>query len=119
MIVKNEAVVLARCLDSAKDIVDEIIIVDTGSIDATKAIALGYTDKVYDFKWINDFSAARNFAYSKATMDYQFWLDADDVLPEKSQKELLALKETLDPAYDIVTMKYQTHFDDRGNPILV
>lgn len=71
MIVKNEEKVLKRCLDSVKEAVDEIIIVDTGSTDKTKSIALAYTDKVYDFEWINDFSAARNEAYRKATMDYQ------------------------------------------------
>ena len=119
MIVKNEEIVLARCLDSVKEAVDEIIIVDTGSIDKTKSIALLYTDKVYDFEWINDFSAARNEAYSKATMDYQMWLDADDVLPAHSLQQLLALKETLNPGVDIVTMKYFTHFDEQGNPILI
>ncbi|MCL2421499.1 MAG: glycosyltransferase family 2 protein, partial [Defluviitaleaceae bacterium] len=118
MIVKNEEAVLARCLDSIKNVVDEIIIVDTGSVDKTKAIAYSYTDKVYDFEWVNDFSAARNEAYAKATMDYQMWLDADDVFPETSAKALLELKETLDPAIDIVTMKYLTHFDEHGNPIL-
>jgi len=119
MIVKNEEAVLARCLDSVKDAVDEIIIVDTGSTDTTKSIALKYTEKVYDFEWVNDFSVARNEAYSKATMEYQMWLDADDVVAENDKKKLLSLKETLDPAIDIVTMKYLTHFDDHGNPILI
>ena len=66
MIVKNEERILARCLDSVKDLVDEIVIVDTGSADATRRIAQTYTDRVYDFTWIDDFSAARNFAFSKA-----------------------------------------------------
>lgn len=119
MIVKDEEAVLARCLDCVKDIADEIIIVDTGSTDDTKKIALKYTDKVYDFEWIEDFSAARNFAYSKASMDYQMWLDADDVIPEESVQKLLSLKETLSPSYDIVTMKYFTHFDANGVPIMI
>jgi len=118
MIVKNEESVLERCLESIKDAADEIIILDTGSTDKTKEIAGRYTDMVYDFEWVNDFSAARNKAYSKATKDYQMWLDADDVLPEKSLKQLLKLKNTLDPAVDIVTMKYITHFDEQNNPIL-
>ena len=50
MIVKNEEAVLARCLDSIADLVDEIIIVDTGSTDRTKEIASYYTDKIYDFE---------------------------------------------------------------------
>ena len=65
MIVKNEEQVLARCLDSVRGLMDEIIIVDTGSTDQTKAIAAKYTDKIYDFEWISDFAAARNFAFSK------------------------------------------------------
>lgn len=60
MIVKNEEKVLGRCLDSAKEIADEIIIVDTGSTDRTKEIAAEYTEKIYDFEWNDDFSAARN-----------------------------------------------------------
>jgi len=117
MIVKNEEAVLARCLDSIKDVVDEIIIVDTGSTDSTKEIACKYTNKVYDFEWIQDFSAARNEAFAKATCDYQMWLDADDVFPPNSAEQLLELKQTLSPAVDIVTMKYHTHFDEHGNPI--
>ena len=72
MIVKNEQDILARCLDSYAGTYDELIIVDTGSTDNTKEIAAHYTDKIYDFEWINDFSAARNFAFSKAGCDYIF-----------------------------------------------
>ena len=57
MIVKNEESVLARCLDSVRGIADEIILVDTGSTDATKDIARRYTDKVFDFVWVDDFAA--------------------------------------------------------------
>ena len=70
MIVKNEEKVLERCLDTIADLVEEIIIVDTGSTDATKKLARRYTEKVYDFQWVDDFSAARNFAFSKAQMEY-------------------------------------------------
>ncbi|MCL2357908.1 MAG: glycosyltransferase family 2 protein [Defluviitaleaceae bacterium] len=118
MIVKNEEAVLARCLDSIKDAADEIIITDTGSTDSTKKIARKYTEKIFDFEWTNDFSAARNEAFSKATCDYQMWLDADDVVPPETLAKLLALKKTLDPAVDIVTMKYLTHTDADGNPLL-
>ena len=119
MIVKNEEAVLARCLNSIKDAVDEIVIVDTGSNDKTKEIAYKYTDKVFDFKWVDDFSAARNEAFSKATCDYQMWLDADDVFPKKSLEKLIQLKSMLNADVDIVTMKYLTHFDQQGNPILI
>ena len=92
MIVKDEELVLGRCLNSVKNLVDEIIIVDTGSTDKTKDIASLYTDKIYDFKWINDFSAARNYSFSKATKDYIMWLDADDVLLEEDYIKLQDLK---------------------------
>ncbi len=117
MIVKNEEKVLARCLDSVKEAMDEIIIVDTGSTDQTKAIARRYTDKVYDFEWINDFAAARNFSFSKATMDYQMWMDADDVMPGDSLLRLIRLKQDLDPQIDIIMAKYITHFDGNGNAV--
>ena len=70
MIVKNEEKILARCLDSIHDLVEEIIIVDTGSTDRTKEIASKYTKKIYDFEWIDDFAAARNFSFQFATKDY-------------------------------------------------
>lgn len=106
MIVKNEEKVLKRCLDSYKPIADEIIIVDTGSTDRTKEIALEYTDKVYDFPWIKDFAAARNEAFSKATMEYIFSADADEVLDEKNLFRFKALKKCLTPDVEIVQMKY-------------
>ena len=70
MIVKNEEKILDRCLSTVADLVDEIVIVDTGSTDATKEIAAKYTEHIYDFLWVDDFSAARNFAFSKATCEY-------------------------------------------------
>ncbi len=119
MIVKNEEETLPRCLDSVGDVADEIIIVDTGSTDRTKEKAAAYTSRIFDFKWINDFSAARNYAFDQAAMDYQMWLDADDVLPDEEREKLRRLKETLAPGVDMVTMKYQTHFDEKGAPLLV
>lgn len=66
MIVRNEEKVLGRC-GRVQGFADEIIIVDTGSTDRTKEIAFSFTDKVYDFKWKDDFAAARNFAFSRGT----------------------------------------------------
>ena len=106
MIVKNEEKVLARCLDSLRPIADEIIIADTGSTDATKEIAARYTDKIYDFTWIHDFSAARNFAFSKATKDYIYSADADEVLSSENWQQFQKLKECLLPEIEIVQMKY-------------
>lgn len=106
MIVKNEAQILQRCLDSLSGLMDEIIIVDTGSTDATKRIAAEYTDQIYDFVWVNDFAAARNFAFSKAKMEYIYSADADEVLDEKNREAFMQLKETLLPEIEIVQMYY-------------
>lgn len=106
MIVKNEEKILARCLDSVADLVDEIVIVDTGSTDRTKEIASRYTDRIYDFEWVDDFSAARNFAFSKARMDYIYSADADEVLDEENRERYKLLKDNLIPEVEIVQMKY-------------
>ncbi|MCP1145706.1 glycosyltransferase [Lysinibacillus endophyticus] len=116
MIVKNEEEVLEQCLSSVKDICDEIIIVDTGSTDKTKEIAYQFTDKVFDFEWIDDFSAARNFAFSKASMDYIFWMDADDIVSEGDQEKFKKLKEELPDNADAVSMLYHIAFDEYQNP---
>ncbi len=108
MIVKNEASILRNCLDSLKDIMDEIIIVDTGSTDDTKKIAEGYTPYVYDYEWHDDFAAARNFAFSKATGDYIYSADADEVLDEENRTKLKALKRVILPEVEIVQMIYVT-----------
>lgn len=108
MIVKNEEAVLARCLDTVCDLVDEIIVVDTGSTDRTKVIAANYTDKIYDYKWINDFADARNFSFSKATMDYIYAPDADELLDEENRVRFRQLKECLLPEIEMVQMKYVT-----------
>lgn len=106
MIVKDEERVLKRCLDSLCDLVDEIIIVDTGSKDNTKKIARQYTDNIYDYKWEDDFSKARNYSFSKATKDYIYCADADEILDETNRKRLKDLKKSLLPEIDIVQMKY-------------
>lgn len=118
MIVKNEELTLERCLKCVKDIVDEIIIVDTGSTDKTKEIAYKFTEKVYDFEWCDDFSKARNYSFSKATKDYIMWLDADDVILEKDCIKLKYLKENFDKNIDIVMLKYDLNLDSNGTPAL-
>jgi glycosyltransferase involved in cell wall biosynthesis len=115
MIVKNEENTLERCLRSVEGIPDEIVIVDTGSGDATKKIAHNFTPKVLDFTWVDDFSAARNYSFDQATMDYILWLDADDVLLPADRIKLLELKNALAPTVDAVSMLYHTAFDDSGN----
>ena len=104
MIVKDEEETLARCLNCVAPFADEIIIVDTGSTDDTVAIAKKYTDRVYFFKWCDDFAAARNYSFSKATCDLVMWLDADDVITEENAAEIVGLKNRDD--YDVAFLKY-------------
>ena len=106
MIVKNEADILARCLTSYQPVMDEIIIVDTGSTDNTKEIAHQFTDLVYDFPWTGSFSDARNYSFSKATKEYIFCGDADEVLDEENCRRFSVLKAALLEEMDIVQMYY-------------
>lgn len=80
MIVKNEAQFLQQCLESVQSIVDEIIIVDTGSTDNTLEIASEFDAKLYEFEWTGDFSEARNQALEQATCDWILVLDADEII---------------------------------------
>jgi len=95
MIVRNEEKNLPRCLESVRGVFDEIVVVDTGSTDRTKEIAASFGAKIVDFAWIDDFSAARNAALEKATGDYAFWLDADDVIEPPHKDKLVELLKTL------------------------
>ena len=85
---------------------DEIIIVDTGSSDRTKEKDAKYTDKLYDFRWNDDFSAARNFAFSKASCDYIYSADADEVIDAVNAERFRILKQVLLPEVDVVQMIY-------------
>lgn len=115
MIVKDEEDVICRCLDSVEYLVDEINIVDTGSKDRTKEILAQYTDRIFDFTWIDDFSAARNFVFKQATQDFILWLDADDILLKHDQDQFKKLKKTLRKGTDVVSMNYNIAFDEFGN----
>ncbi len=119
MIVKNEERSLGRCLSSVEGVFDEIIVVDTGSADTTKQLALQYTDKVFDFEWQDDFSAARNYAFSLATSQYAMWLDADDVILPRDRELLEKTVATLETdCPDVVFMPYNVGFDEKGNVTL-
>ncbi len=106
MIVKNEEAQLRQCLQSLLPIADEIIIADTGSTDRTKEIAAEFTDKIYDFPWIDDFAAARNFVFSKATKDYIYTADADEVIDSENIALFKKVKQVLLPEIEIVQMYY-------------
>ena len=97
MIVKNEEDVLSRCLSSVQGLVEEMVVVDTGSTDSTKEVARKFTDRVFDFPWAEDFSQARNFSFSQATQQFCLWMDADDVIDPEYRQGFLELKQVLPP----------------------
>lgn len=111
MIVKNEARNIERCLESVAGIADEIIVVDTGSADNTKEIALRYGAKVYDFEWVDDFSKARNYSLDKATGDWILILDGDDEFEKKDSEKLISLINSKDTA-DIYVFKTVCYVGD-------
>lgn len=115
MIVKNEEETLARCLSSVAGVVHEINIVDTGSTDRTKEIAATFGARVFDFEWVNDFAAARNFAFKQGTCEYLLWLDADDVLLPEDAAKLSTLIHALPFHADAVSMPYHLAKDEYGN----
>lgn len=117
MIVKNEEAVLERCLKCVMQFADEVVIVDTGSSDLTKEIAKRYSENVYDFVWEDDFSTARNYAFSKATKTYCMWVDADDVIKQEEIEKIQKLKETMGKEVDMVMCHYDTAFDEKGNSL--
>lgn len=88
MIVKNEESNIANCLKSAQGVVDEIIIVDTGSTDDTIAICETFNAKILNFKWNNSFAEARNFGLKQAKGDWILWLDADEEIDIEDGKKL-------------------------------
>jgi glycosyltransferase involved in cell wall biosynthesis len=94
MIVKDEAATLDRCLASVAEVVDEIIVVDTGSVDATQAIAARHNARVYTIDWPQDFSVARNISLSYATGDWVLVLDGDEVLDKAAGQQLKQLAQS-------------------------
>ncbi len=96
MIARNEALTLAKCLTSIADLVDEIIVVDTGSDDDTCAVASQFGATVHEFAWVDDFAAARNESLRHATGDWVLWLDGDEHLDADNRVRLRALLDDLD-----------------------
>src|SRR5439155_24590556 len=119
MIVRNEEANLPACLSSADGLVDEILIVDTGSTDATKAIAADFGARVVDFPWVDSFAAARNEGLRHASGDWIFWLDAEDRLDEDNRGRLRALLAGLQDDNAAYVMKCLCLPDGSGTATLV
>lgn len=118
MIVRDNESVLAQTLESVKGIVDEIVIVDTGSTDGTKAVAEKYGAVIYDFLWIDDFSAARNFSFEKTKGDWIMWLDSGDVIPPETLDNWKVIRKVIaDPknTFEGLMIRMNRLIDSRGD----
>src|SRR5262245_2337712 len=91
MIVRDSARTLPACLESIRPWVDEIVVVDTGSLDNTREIAQSFGARVFEFPWIDDFSAARNESLKHAQGGWLFWMDSDDTIDSANGEKLRAL----------------------------
>ena len=124
MIVKNEEKNIAKALSWAKSIAFEQIVVDTGSTDRTVEIAESMGAKIYHFEWINDFSAAKNYAIKQATGNWIAFLDADEYFPDKDAQTLMTILKTVESDPTIRNMKSAircpiANVDDEGKPFLI
>jgi glycosyltransferase involved in cell wall biosynthesis len=119
MIVKNEERHLPDCLASVRDLVDEVVVVDTGSADRTRAIAADFGAKVFDFAWVDSFAAARNESLRHATGDWVFWMDADDRLAAEDREKLRALFASLRHEPAAYVMKCRCVSDGPGGSVTV
>jgi glycosyltransferase involved in cell wall biosynthesis len=109
MIVKNEEENLAKCLRSVEPVVDEMIVVDTGSTDRTKEIAKVFGAKVFEFEWQDSFAEARNYSISKALGQWILVMDADEAISSKDYDKLARLVKDGKPAtsgYLLITKNY-------------
>jgi glycosyltransferase involved in cell wall biosynthesis len=114
MIVKDAAKTLGAVLQEGRTFCDELVVVDTGSTDATKDIAREHGAKVHNFAWIDDFAAARNFAFEQCHGDWIIWLDHDDRVPADAQNAFRELKNILMLGADVdaVMVPYRTGFSE-------
>lgn len=118
MIVRDEELLIRRCLESAAEVCDEMIVVDTGSEDRTMEIARNAGAEVHELTWKDDFATARNASFAWCNYDWIMWLDADDVLPEATRAEIRRLKaEGFSDDVDIWTAPYYYAIADDGTPI--
>lgn len=121
IIARNSEESLKRTLDSVEDLFEQIIVVDTGSEDRTIEVAKSYGAEVYEFEWIDDFSAARNFALCQVTCDWAMWLDTGDVIKPESLEQFKKLKTTdlyNSNQIDLIWVPLNRKLDEEGRPLL-
>ena len=120
LIVKNEEANLLSCLGSARELVNEIIVVDSGSTDRTKEVATMLGAKVFDFVWVDSFAAARNESLRHATGDWILWLDGDEYFAEENRAKLKMLFDRLGNENVAYSMKQRSLPDiPGGTPTVV
>jgi tetratricopeptide (TPR) repeat protein len=112
MIVRNEEEFLADCLRSVLGVVDEMVIVDTGSTDSTARIAADFGARVFSFEWNDDFSAARNHSLEQASEDWILVLDADEVIAQRDQSKIRALTNGNADGYTFTYRSYSQNSHD-------
>jgi Flp pilus assembly protein TadD len=118
MIVRDNARTLPACLESVRPWVDEMVVVDTGSLDETPQIALAYGGRLFRFPWCDDFSAARNESLRHAQGEWLFWMDSDDTIPWECGRRLRRLIERQVPP-DVLAFVVQVHCpggSENGDP---
>ena len=112
MIVRDSARTLPACLESIRPWVDEMVIVDTGSVDETPRIVESFGGRLFHFPWCDDFSAARNESLRHARGDWLFWMDSDDTIPPECGRQLRGLIEReVDP--NVLGFVMQVHCPGR------
>jgi hypothetical protein len=111
MIVRNEEHNLPDCLRSVQDIFDDLVVVDTGSQDRTRAVAESFGARVFDFPWIDSFSAARNECLRHARGKWAMWLDADDRVDADNRPRLIELLAGLGDEIDAYAVKVRSVLD--------
>lgn len=112
MIVKDEETYLAQCFDSVKDVVDEIIVVDTGSTDQTQAICQRYHVPFHSYSWDDDFSKARNHSLNFAQSDWILILDADEIIDQKKDDFISLLQGSTTDSYIVTIYNYTGELDE-------
>ena len=108
LIARDSIRTLGACLASIRPWVDEMVVVDTGSVDATPQIASRFRARVFEFAWCDDFSAARNESLRHARGQWLFWMDSDDTIDEANGRRLRDLVYSRHP-HEVLGYVIQVH----------